>query len=324
MTRYRRQLPQLGDAAFLSDGGLETTLIFHEGVDLPHFAAFTLLDTVEGREHLTRYYERYLNIARRSGVGFILDTPTWRANPDWAARLGYGPTELRRVNKDAVAYIADLRDRFETPATPCVLNGVIGPRGDGYRSRKTRTEEARTYHSLQIQALAEAGVDLVTALTINTIEEAAGIAFAAQDTSVPCALSFTVETDGRLVSGPTLHEAIEAVDRLTGASPCYYMINCAHPTHFMDAFAQEGPWIERIRGLRANASTRSHAELDEAETLDEGDPQDLGRHYAGLLRRIPSLRILGGCCGTDHRHVGAICEAVLGPEAEPERRLATA
>jgi homocysteine S-methyltransferase len=311
MARERNALPQLGEAIFLTDGGLETTLIFHEGLELPHFASFVLLETEEGRRHLRRYYESYLAIARERGLGFVLDTPTWRANPDWGARLGYDAEGLRRINQAGIRFLQSLRDEWETPRTPCVVSGVVGPRGDGYRPGVIAVAEAERYHAPQIAAFAGAGADLVGAFTLTDIHEAAGIARAAAAQDLPCALSFTVETDGRLASGPSLREAIEAVDAETGGSPAYYMVNCAHPSHFEQALAAGEAWTGRLRGIRANASMKSHAELDRSATLDDGDPEDLGQRYHALRQRFPALRLLGGCCGTDARHLRAICEACL-------------
>lgn len=310
MARDGARLPHLTGGTYLSDGGLETTLIFHEGVDLPHFAAFILLESEAGRELLTRYYERYCAIARDKGVGLILDTPTWRSNSDWGAKLGYDADALARVNAQAVAFMRDLRARWrERIAAPLVLNGVIGPRGDGYKATRMSAEEAQDYHSAQIGTFAAAGAEMVSAYTLTTVDEAIGIARAAQTEDIPCAISFTVEKDGRLIGGEHLRAAIEAVDEATGSAPVYFMVNCAHPTHFADVLAEGGSWLERIWGLKANSSTKSHAELDESVTLDEGDPVDLGARYRALKSRLPRLCVVGGCCGTDHRHVAAICEA---------------
>ncbi|WP_424138535.1 homocysteine S-methyltransferase family protein [Roseomonas chloroacetimidivorans] len=311
MAQYRDALPQLAGTTFLTDGGMETTLIFHEGLNLPHFASFVLLETPEGRGRLRRYYEAYLALARDRRVGFVLDSATWRANPDWGARLGYDADGLRRINMTATRILHDLREDWQTPATPCVISGAIGPRGDGYKPGRTGIDEAERYHAAQIAAFAEAEADMVAAFTLTGTDEAIGIARAAAARNMPCAISFTVETDGRLVTGPTLREAIETVDAETGASPAYYMINCAHPSHFEQALEANEAWLARIRGIRANASAKSHAELDESETLDMGDPGDLGRRYSVLRRRFPGMHILGGCCGTDHRHIAAICEACL-------------
>lgn len=309
MSQNTRFLSHIKDGFFLTDGGMETTLIFHEGIDLPHFAAFPLLDTVEGRSVLARYYSRYLTLARERDLGFLLGTPTWRANPDWAERLGYDLANLRRINVDSVRFLQALRD--EGAAAPCLIEGVVGPRGDGYAAGAMTADEAERYHGFQIEAFASSGVDLVSAFTMTTTSEATGFARAAHTHDLPHVVSFTVETDGRLASGATLREAVEAVDDATSGSPAYYMINCAHPLHLESAVAHGESWTARLGGFRANASTLSHAELDEATTLDEGDPADLGHRYRALRDSLPNIRVLGGCCGTDHRHVEAIRDACL-------------
>lgn len=311
MARYRHDLPQLKGGTFLSDGGMETTLIYRDGVELPHFASYVLLETADGQERLNAYYRRYLDIASGSGTGFILDTPTWRANADWGAKLGHDAEALDRLNRKAVELVAQLRDAYDAPGTPCVVSGAIGPRGDGYKGGTMGQNEAERYHAAQIESFADAGADMISAYTLTSIEEAAGMARAAKACGMPCAISFTLETDGKLVTGPSIDEAIERTDDMTGGAPAYYLINCAHPTHFAGALGAGGGWRNRILGIKANASTRSHAELDESETLDAGDPADLGRRYLELKRMLPSLRVLGGCCGTDHRHVQAICEAIV-------------
>jgi S-methylmethionine-dependent homocysteine/selenocysteine methylase len=314
MTRFRHALPQLSGCPFITDGGLETTLVFLEGLDLPCFAAFPLVLTEEGRAQLTRYFAPYLAEAAQRGVGIVLDTPTWRANADWAAKLGYGPQRLREINRLSVDYVASLRDVHEGVA-PVVLNGVIGPRGDGYAVGAAMTEaEAEAYHALQAEAFRDSPADMISAITMTYAEEAIGITRAARRCGLPVAISFTVETDGRLPSGQPLREAIEQTDAATGAYPAYYMINCAHPDHFRGVL-EDGAWLDRIGGLRANASRKSHAELDASTELDIGDPAELGRQYDALRSRLRHLCVLGGCCGTDHRHIQAICEACLPDEA---------
>ncbi|WP_072397089.1 homocysteine S-methyltransferase family protein [Hyphomicrobium sp. CS1GBMeth3] len=307
MTKYRHQLPQLSGGIFLSDGGLETTLIYHEGIELPHFAAFDLLRTQEGRETLRRYYVPYIETARRNGFGFVLDSPTWRANPDWGRKLGYSAAALAAGNREAISLMAELRAAHETRDFPMVVSGAIGPRGDGYIAGQVMdAADAEAYHREQIRVFAESGADMVSAYTLTNVNEAVGIARAARSLSIPVAISFTLETDGMLPTGETLAHAIEAVDAATNGGPTYYMINCAHPTHFENSLAQGGSWISRLKGLRANASRRSHAELDAATELDAGNPDELGRQYRALRQRFPHLSVLGGCCGTDHRHVACI------------------
>jgi S-methylmethionine-dependent homocysteine/selenocysteine methylase len=304
---HREPLPQLSGGTFITDGGMETTLIFHAGLDLPHFASFVLLDDENGVEALRNYYAPYVEIARKQGVGIILDTPTWRANPDWGARLGYSPDALADIDRRGVALLEELRaNAGDKP--PLVISGCVGPRGDGYRADEFMTAtEAEEYHAPQIATFAEAAADMISALTLTYANEAVGIVRAARETAIPAVVSFTLETDGCLPSGQRLQEAIEEVDSKTAGAAAYFMINCAHPTHFADVFDNGGAWIDRIRGLRANASTKTHAELDEADELDEGDPVELAQQYGDLSTRLPNLTVVGGCCGTDHRHIAAIC-----------------
>jgi S-methylmethionine-dependent homocysteine/selenocysteine methylase len=306
---YREELPQLAAEMFLADGGIETTLIFDDGIDLPDFAAFLLLRDDDGRAALTRYFDTYARLAARESVGIVLETPTWRASADWARRHGIDDAQLVDLNRDAVALVDAVRRRRETAEAPIVISGCLGPRGDGYVVGDAMdADTARAYHALQIDAFAGSAADLVTAITMTYTDEAIGIAQAARGADIPVVIAFTVETDGRLPSGESLADAIVAVDTATDAYPAYYMINCAHPTHFDALFAEPGPWA-RVGGLRANASTKSHAELDEAEELDAGDPSDLAARYRALRAAVPTLRVLGGCCGTSHEHISAISAA---------------
>lgn len=312
MSNNRPTLPQLADRLFLTDGGMETTFIFHQGLDLPHFAAFDLLKTAEGYQAIANYFRTYLDLAVEQQVGFVLESPTWRANPDWGSRLGYSSEELATANREAIALLHRLRQAYETPDTPIVVSGCIGPRGNGYSVNTAMTvTETEAYHRPQIEAFAEAGADLAAAFTMNYVQEAIGIVRAAQAVGLPVVISFTVETDGHLPSGQSLREAISQVDAATDNGPAYYMINCAHPSHFATMLTPGEPWVQRIRALRANASTMSHTELDAAETLDDGNPADLGQQYRNLRDQFPQITILGGCCGTDLRHVKAIANACL-------------
>lgn len=316
MTKYRNHLPQLDGALFLADGGLETTLVFHEGIDLPHFAAFDLLKDEEGPRTLRRYFEPYIEIAKRRRVGIVLESPTWRASADWAEKMGYDATALADANRRSIGLLLALRKAHETKTTPIVISGNLGPRGDGYRAdAQMSAGEARAYHAAQIDTFAGTDADMVCAVTLNYVEEAVGIVQSARDARMPVAVAFTVETDGRLPSGTALKDAIRKTDEATDGYPVYYMINCAHPTHFQHVLHDSGAWRERIRGVRANASTKSHAELDESTELDAGSPEELGNQYRELRDLLPRLTVLGGCCGTDHRHVEAISIACAPAEA---------
>tara|TARA_R110002020_G_scaffold176756_25_gene369331 strand:+ start:976 stop:1929 length:954 start_codon:yes stop_codon:yes gene_type:complete len=309
--RYRTRLPQADGAPLLTDSGLETTLIFLEGMDLPCFAAYPLLDTVEGRRTLRAYYERHLAIAADHGTGFLLEAPTWRASRDWGAELGHGPADLERLNRAAIMLLAEIRRDAEAVA-PIVISGNIGPRGDGYQPDAAMTaDEAQAFHAEQIGWFAGTEADLVTAVTICTVNEGVGVIRAAAEAGMPVVLSYTTETDGRLPDGTPLGEAFEQTDMLTAGAAAYYMINCAHPDHFRAALESDAGWLGRVWGVRANASRLSHAELDEAEELDPGNPAELGRDYAQLKRMLPNLRVYGGCCGTDHRHIEAMADCCM-------------
>lgn len=310
--KYRDHLPQLNGDLFLTDGGIETVLIFHQGVDLPLFAAFDLLKDDDGTKRLRRYYEPYVAVARERDLGFVLESPTWRASPRWAAEIGYHAKQLEQLNRTAIALLEEIRREQGGTGAPIVISGCVGPQDDGYNPAELLTAQAaQDYHAIQIESFAGTAADMVTAITMTYVEEATAIARAATEAGLPVAISFTVETDGRLPSGQELGDAIEQVDSETDAAPAYYMINCAHPTHFEDVLQRGTGWRERIRGLRANASTKSHAELDEATELDDGDPADLAARYADLREMLPNLNVLGGCCGTDHRHIAEIRDACL-------------
>ena len=315
MTKYRGNLPQLNGELFLTDGGIETTLIFHEGLDLPEFAAFDLLKSETGRNALRKYFTTYTEVAKQYQVGFVLESATWRANPDWAQKIGYSLEELDYMNRRAIQMLVDIREQYETNNGKMPISGCVGPRSDGYNPEFMMTEEeAEAYHRTQIKTFSETEADLVTAITMTYANEAIGVTRAAQSLGMPVVISFTVETDGKLPSGETLKEAIEKTDAATNNGPAYYMINCAHPTHFKQEFEKGEVWVARIRGLRANASKMSHAELDEAEELDAGNPIELGHDYSELLQLSGNFNVLGGCCGTDHRHIEAIVKTCL-----PER-----
>ena len=311
MPRYRNALPQLaGDRLFLTDGGLETDLVFKFGIDLPLFAAISLFFDDDDPPLLHEYLAPYLETAKSGGHGFVLESATWRSSPGWLSQLGIAEERHAELNRKAVDFLLRIRARHETAENPMPISGQLGPRGDGYAiDTKMSAEEAEAYHSWQAKLFADTEADQISALTLNYVEEAVGIARAGAAAGIPTVISFTVETDGRLPSGQPLGEAIEQVDAESGASPAYFMLNCAHPDHFSGTLKPGEGWVERIRSVRANASRMSHAELDEAEELDSGDPTEFGQQHAELLGRFPGLCVMGGCCGTDHRHVEQISRA---------------
>ncbi len=312
MATYRNALPQLSRDIFITDGGIETDLIFHEGLELPNFAAFVLLNDNAGYESLRKYFHRYAALARDYKVGLVFETATWRSNPEWGMRLGYSETALADINRKAVELLCEIRSEYENGKTKIVISGCLGPRGDGYNPRNMMSaEEAQQYHTTQIGTFSTTEADMVTAITMNYVEEAIGITQAAKSFDMPAVISFTVETDGKLPTEETLKDAIRRVDEATGNGPAYYMINCAHPTHFADVLVGGEPWLERIHGIRANASSKSHSELDFSVELDEGNPVELAQQHNTLLERLKNLNVLGGCCGTDLRHIEEICKVGL-------------
>lgn len=306
-------LPHESGKLFLTDGGLETSLIFHEGLDLPYFAACDLVFSEEGAQHLRAYYRSYALLAKEKQTGFILESATWRANPDWTEKLGYDEAAFEAANSNAIAICQEIRNDYQDAHCPMLVSGCIGPRGDGYQANERMTvSQARDYHLKQIRVLKNAGVDMITALTMTNSEEAIGVVEAAREVDLPVVISFTVETDGKLPSGEGLKEAIERVDGRTNDYPAYYMINCAHPDHFAHVLSDEDSWKKRLGGLRANASCKSHAELDESTELDDGNPKELGLDYQKLMASLPALKVLGGCCGTDHRHIEEMYKSCSG------------
>ncbi|HVY98074.1 MAG TPA: homocysteine S-methyltransferase family protein [Dongiaceae bacterium] len=305
--KYRHALPQMQGGLFLTDAGLETVLVFHEGIELPCFASFDLMKTTPGLRRFYDYYAEFARLALARGTGLILESVTWRANADWGAKLGYDAAGLAAMNRRAIDLLLDVRTDFETVDNPMPISGNIGPRGDGYDPGRLMTpREAEDYHGAQVAVLAGTLADYVSAFTITNAAEAIGIVNAARNAAIPVVISFTLETDGNLPTGQPLAEALREVDAATGGYAAYFMINCAHPTHFDRVLDGRADWMKRLRGIRANASCRSHAELDAATDLDAGDPAELGRQYADLRRRFPQFNVLGGCCGTDFRHVEAI------------------
>jgi S-methylmethionine-dependent homocysteine/selenocysteine methylase len=313
MAKYRDDLPQLSSpSVMLSDSGMETDLIFHEGFDLPLFASFTMLDDAARTEALRNYYRRHIQVARDAHVGFLFEAPTWRASIAWARQLDLDETAVADVNRRAIDLVVKLREEAGEMRGPMVVSGLIGPRDDAYNPAQLMgADEAEEYHGAQIETLAGTEADLVSAMTLTYAAEAIGIARAARTARMPVVISFTVETDGALPDGSSLGDAIGAVEDKTESYPAYYGINCAHPSHFLNVLDVGEEWTTRIRMIRANASRCSHAELDEAETLDDGDPEELAREYAEIRERLPQINVLGGCCGTDVRHVRSIARACI-------------
>ncbi|WP_299367754.1 homocysteine S-methyltransferase family protein [uncultured Tateyamaria sp.] len=307
MTAHARPipLPHLSSERYLLWEGNGTDLIFNRGVDMPGFASFPLLANPDTRAVLAQQLTEFLRLAQDLGRPCIVGTHTWQANPARAGRLGYSRAALDDINREAALF---LRETVAASGNNRVLcSGLVGPRDDPYADAiPMGVEEARVYHTPQIAQFQGAGLDFIGAFTLNKPKEAAGLAVAAREAGLPVVLSLVVETDGRLANGQTLDDAIAEIDRLSDTAPAYFMVNCAHPSHIAPGLTGN----PRLRGLIVNASRCSHAELDEATELDAGDPAELGREMAALLADNPHVRVFGGCCGTDLRHINQMSEAV--------------
>ena len=295
---------------FLAYVGMETDLIFNRGMDLQGFASYPLMETDKGRDTLRGYWKDLIALGRQAAAGVILESPTWVANRDRGAAIGYAPEDLKRLNINAINLMSQVRK--ECAYSPTLISANIGPREDAYAPEdQMTTEEAERYHSEQISALANTDVDVISGYTLAYPSEAIGILRAARQYDLPGVIAFTVETDGQLPTGVSLGDAISQVDDATDGYARYFMINCAHPEHFSSQL-EDTPWMRRIKGIVANASRCSHAELDEADVLDDGNPVELGRQLSEIRERFPHIQILGGCCGTDMRHMTEISKAALG------------
>ena len=307
MAKYRSDLPQLGSKLFASYLGMDTEILFRDGIDLPGFASYPLLQNPEHKTLIRNYYRRLADLAREQEAGLILDSVTWVANRDRGAKLGFGPEQLKRFNIEAIELLAEIRQ--EKGDFPTVLCGQVGPRGDGYMPQdQMSVAEAEDYHAEQIGVYRETEADFVAGSTLCYPEEASGIVRAARQFDMPVAIAFTVEIDGKLPTGIAVKDAIEQVDEESEGGPLYYQINCAHPVHFTHIFT-DAPWMHRLRGVVANASRCSHAELDESTQLDEGDPDELGTLVGGLRKSYRHFNILGGCCGSNLSHMKRILQA---------------
>lgn len=313
MAKRRNNLSELSNTLFISPSPIETILIHHEHIDLPYFASFITLKTDSGREWFKNYQRQFLDMAQQYRTGIVLGSPTWRCSPDWIEKLNYSHEDLIYFNKISIELLEQVRNEYSTNEYPILINAIMGPRGDGYNPKELMTiEQAQQYHSKQIEILSQTNVDLLTAGTINYSNEAIGIVRAAQQMNMPIAISFTFEHDGNLISGQSLKEAIETVDEQTNNGPICYFVNCVHPVHVLQTLEkQPGEWTKRIHGIYGNASKKTHEELDKLTEVDDGNPVEFAQNLNKLLFQLPNLNFLGGCCGTDVRHIEQICQQTL-------------
>ena len=311
MSQPTPRLPHQTDEIFLTDGGTETWLMYKRGFELPKFSAFHLLNDERSVQALREYYMAFAKVAVKLGTPFIFDSLTYRASRDWGALLGYSAEGLAEMNHKCFELYRECAAAAGMAPENTVISGCIGPKGDAYQTNQDLTaESAEIYHREQIGTFKKAGTDIVTALTLNTTDEAIGIARASAKAGIPSVISFTVEKDRKLRSGETLKQAIEKVDAATSSAPAYYMINCSHPVDFGPVLAIE-PWANRIQGLRANASSLDHGTLCQLGHLEEGDPDELAGQYVDIRAAHPKMNVFGGCCGTDYMHVEKIGRALL-------------
>lgn len=307
----RKTLPHETQDLFLTDGGTETWLMYKRGFELPEFSAFHLLNDPDATDAIRTYYQAFANVALELGTGFIFDSLTYRASRDWGVLLGYSVEDLKKMNQRCLSLYREIASETGLPEANCVYSGCIGPKGDAYKRNEGLTQDiAEEYHSEQIETFVSAGADIVTALTLNSTDEAIGIARAANSAGIPSVISFTLEKNRCLRSGETLAEAIGKVDSATGEAPASYMINCSHPVDFSPALMDE-PWVKRVRGIRANASSLEKGTLCQLGHLEEGDPEELAGQYADLKSSYPHMNVFGGCCGTDEVHIRKIGKTLL-------------
>ncbi len=298
-------LPQLSGERFVTDGSLETDLVHHHGRELPHFAAFPLIEDAEGRKLLRattattpRSPDELVpgSSSRRRPGG---RTPTGVEGSATAPPISTEPTGLQWHS--CTASESSTRARF--PGCWSVASWGHGSPA-GARARRSTLTRRLPITARRSGRSRRAARDIVSAHTLSEVGEAVGVVRSAREVGLPVAIAFTVEVDGLLATGATLAETVTLVDDL--APPDYFLVNCAHPDHIERAVSAPGPWRDRVIGLLSNASTESHAQLERAAELDEGDPQLLAVAHSRLEPLLPGLSVVGGCCGTDSRHVAAL------------------
>jgi len=295
---------------YLTDGGIETWLMYKKGFEIPHFCAFHLLNDEKGRAAIRLYYQKHAEVALNAGAAFIFDSLTYRASRDWGNLLGYSAEGLAEMNLQALDLYREVARAIGNDPATTLYSGCIGPKGDAYETHlPLGADEAEDYHAAQVQTFAHGGADFVTGLTLNSPAEAIGIARAAKAAGLPSVISFTLEEAGLVGGRMSLEAAINAVDDATDGAPAHYMVNCTHPADFSPSLSA-APWMARLSGLRANASTRDHGQLCQLGHLDEGDADDLARRHGAIAKAFPHINVYGGCCGTDHAHVEKICQEV--------------
>jgi S-methylmethionine-dependent homocysteine/selenocysteine methylase len=303
--------PRLDGRFYLTEGGTETEVLYKWGFELPEFAMYPLLDNAEAHEVIKNIYRRYFEAAERHDTGMLILGHDYRASPDWGAKLGYSPEGLAEMQRRTIEFLDGMRREYEGRVRDVYIGGCIGPRGDAYGTGGDISEaEAEAYHSVQLTTLGSTRADLAVATTFNNIPEAVGVVRAAERIGIPIGVNLTLTTEGRLRSGPTLREAVETIEERTNGAAAWFGTNCAHPLEFAGALADAGPWLERLRCIRPNAVQMDQIALCKLGHLEDGDPVELGQQMGEVARLLPRADILGGCCGTDERHLGEIAKNV--------------
>lgn len=306
--------PQKEGRIYLSEGGVETEILYKYGFELPQFAVFPLLNNPEALSKLKGMYRNYLDVVAKHGMNALIGGLDYRASPDWGDLLGYSPEGLSEANHKSIAFLKEVANEYVSDIPEILIQGCIGPRGDAYdRSQSITADEAEDYHSIQLTTLKEANVDLALAITFNNIPESIGVARAAEKVGVPIAISLSLDSTSKLNTGPSLKEAITTIDTETDQAPEFYSINCSHPIEYEPAI-ESGNWIKRVRGVRPNASKMEKIALCKIGHLEEGDPVELGELCGDLARRYPHMDIWGGCCGTWDIHLDEIAKNVLAAQ----------
>lgn len=299
--------PRLEGKFYLTEGGTETEILYKWGFELPEFAMFPLLDNPKADQVIRDIYRRYFDAAEKHQTGLLILGHDYRASPDWGAKLGYTTEGLADMQRRTIEFLDDVRREYVGRVSDVYIAGCIGPRGDAYGTGgDISEEEAEEYHSVQLTTLKSTQADMAIAVTFNNVPEAVGVIRAAHRIGIPIGVSLTLTTEGVLRSGPTLREAIEVIEEKTNGSAAWYGTNCSHPLEFASALADEGPWLERLRYIRPNAVKMEKVALCKLGHLEDGDPVELGEQMGEVASKFPSADILGGCCGTDERHLGEI------------------
>ncbi len=316
MTHHDETPPRRPGLSWLTEGGIETEIMYKWGHDMPHFAMFPLLERAAAAADIRGMYRRYLDVAARHGFAALIGGFDYRASPDWGALLGYSDEGLAEANLRSIDFLRGLAREYRDGLPDARIAGYVGPRGDAYSLNRTITEdEAAEYHAVQLATLKRAGVDLAWAVTFNNPAEARGVVRAAREIGVPLALSFSLTSSSRLASGQTLAEAVQSVDAASDGYPAFYALNCSHPLEFEPALTP-GAWQDRLRCIRPNAARIDKIALCKLGHLEEGDPHELGRQMADVARRFPQMDIWGGCCGTCESHLEEIARRVAEVRAE--------